>query len=137
MYEQLKLIDSVQFIHTIDKDEKELLASKSDLFVLPSVSLETFGLTMIEAISMGLPVISTPCGFPQEFLEKVDLRLIARDNSPESIANTITWFCKLKKNKKELIIKNAQLQIEKGFSLNKYSDLLIKLYVDTLNEREA
>ncbi len=48
----------VQFVGPVFDDEKSNLYHRSDLFVLPSYS-ENFGLVIIEAMSYGLPVITT------------------------------------------------------------------------------
>ena len=54
---------SLIFTGFVNTEEKKLLYRSSDLFVMPSPS-EPFGLTALEAIRSGVPVIaSTKCGF--------------------------------------------------------------------------
>lgn len=43
------------------------LLNSMDCFVLPSIS-ETFGVAYLEALSMGVPVIATKCGGPEDFV---------------------------------------------------------------------
>lgn len=57
---------------------------KSDCFVLPSRT-ETFGVAYIEALAMGLPVISTKCGGPEAFVDSESGILIEVDNEKELI----------------------------------------------------
>ena len=58
-----------------DKQEIVEILSQSDVFVLPSRS-ETFGVVYIEAMAMGLPVIATACGGPEDFVLPSDGLLI-------------------------------------------------------------
>ena len=51
----------------------------SDVFVLPS-RMETFGVVYIEALACGLPVIATPCGGPEEFVNEKNGLLVPVDD---------------------------------------------------------
>ena len=64
------------------KGKKEIgsILCNSDVFVLPSRS-ETFGVVYVEAMMMGLPVIATVCGGPEEFVQKTDGLLVPCDES--------------------------------------------------------
>jgi glycosyltransferase involved in cell wall biosynthesis len=61
----------------------------ADLFVLPSVSLEGFGLVTVESLASGTPVIGTPVGGVPEILEALDARLLTRGVDAESIAERL------------------------------------------------
>lgn len=64
----------------------------ADLFVLPTVALEGFGLVTVEALSSGTPVLGTPIGATPEILEALDPRLITRKPTPEELAKGIITF---------------------------------------------
>jgi glycosyltransferase involved in cell wall biosynthesis len=55
---QLNLSGSIRFIGEVYTSAKDRLYSEADLFILPSHS-ENFGLVVAEALSFGLPVITT------------------------------------------------------------------------------
>jgi len=61
----------------------------ADLFVLPTLELEGFGLVTIEALASGVPVLGTPVGGTVEILEKLNPNLLFKDTSSESIARLI------------------------------------------------
>ena len=65
---KLNIEDKVVFTGEVDSDSvrKEML--NADVFVFPSRS-ETFGVALIEAMSCGLPVVSTACGGPEEIVD--------------------------------------------------------------------
>ncbi len=65
----------------------------ADLFVLPTLDMEGFGISTVEALSTGLPVIGTPAGATPEILSRIDARLVTRDTSAEAIAEAIlAWL---------------------------------------------
>ncbi len=62
----------------------------ADLFVLPTVAYEGFGMATAEALSSGTPVVGTPVGATPELLAPLDERLLATDSSPLAIAEAIS-----------------------------------------------
>ena len=55
-----------------------------DIFVLPSIQPEPFGLVLIEAMEFGIPVVATRHGGPVEIInDKIDGYLVAYDNPIE------------------------------------------------------
>ena len=58
----------VTFTGTYIRSEFAGRLADSDIFVLPSRS-ETFGLVYAEALAAGVPVVSTRCGGPEDFID--------------------------------------------------------------------
>jgi glycosyltransferase involved in cell wall biosynthesis len=61
----------------------------ADLFVLPTVAYEGFGMVTVEALASGTPVVGTPAGATPELLEPLDPRLVSRGSDPDSLADAI------------------------------------------------
>ena len=63
-------------------DEELMLAYQAaDLFVLPSVELECFGLIILEALAMGCPIVATNVAAIPELLEPILPEFIVPANS--------------------------------------------------------
>jgi glycosyltransferase involved in cell wall biosynthesis len=58
----------------------------ADLVVLPTRTLEGFGLTSVEALACGTPVLGTPVGAIPEILHPLDPALVSESASPAGIA---------------------------------------------------
>ena len=79
LIEKKKLGDRI-FLHGLkSSDEVAVMLASSDCFVLSS-SLETFGIVLIEAMAKGLPVITTCCGGPDEFVTSGTGVIVPKDD---------------------------------------------------------
>ncbi len=71
---------------TRDNIVKEL--QDSDAFVLSS-KYETFGVVLIEAMSCGLPAVSTKCGGPESIINNEKLGVLVKNNNFNELANAM------------------------------------------------
>jgi len=65
---RLGLTDRVTFLGYVPDAELPGVYASADVFVLPTVELEGFGLATLEALASGLPVVATPVGGTVEVL---------------------------------------------------------------------
>ena len=65
---RLKIADRVRFLG--QRDDVARLLAAADIYCQPNTSPEPFGLAFIEALSAGLPVVSTALGGALEILDK-------------------------------------------------------------------
>lgn len=89
---RLGLQDSVTLLGFISHDQLASYYQSADAFVLPTVTLEGFGLVTVESLACGTPVIGTPIGATPEILQALEPRLLAQSAEPEALAKAITAF---------------------------------------------
>ncbi|MBD2847133.1 glycosyltransferase family 4 protein [Paenibacillus sp. IB182496] len=58
----------------------------ADCSIVPTATLEGFGLVTVEALACGTPVLGTPYGGTREILERFAPELLFADGSPEALA---------------------------------------------------
>jgi glycosyltransferase involved in cell wall biosynthesis len=63
--------DRIHFLGRISDELLERAYAAADLFILPSLALECFGLIMIEALNFGCPVLGTDAGAIPETLRPI------------------------------------------------------------------
>jgi glycosyltransferase involved in cell wall biosynthesis len=63
-------LDNVTFHGFLGKDALRKHLQESDVLVFPSVCLESFGMAIVEAFAVGLPVIATDIGGQAELVEE-------------------------------------------------------------------
>ncbi len=85
------LPENVEFIHFLPREEFLSLISSCSFFISSS-RFEEFGQIIIEALSFGKPVITTPTLGPSELLGEIDKKLICPTFSPIDLARTIEYL---------------------------------------------
>ena len=81
--------DYVRFAGYIPDEDLPSYYQVADLFILPTVELEGFGLVTVEALASGLPVLGTPIGGTREILTRLGPEYLFDDVTPESMATGI------------------------------------------------
>ncbi len=83
------LTDAVSFVGFVHDDELVKHYQVADLFVLPSLAFEGFGMVTLEALSCGTPVIGTPIGATPELLRPLSPQLLLSGTEPPAIRRGI------------------------------------------------
>ncbi len=89
LIQEHQLENHVTLLGFVSEKDLPTYLSAADIFVLPTESLEGFGLATIEAFAAGVPTIGTPIGATPELIEPIEPALLTRDASPDSLAETI------------------------------------------------
>lgn len=89
---ELNLNNRIKLTGALDREVVAREMQKANAFVLSS-NYETFGVVLIEAMSCGLPLISTRCGGPETIIDQDFLGRLC-DNNTDSLAATLNEVLK-------------------------------------------
>jgi len=78
--------DHVRFLGFVADRDLPLLYRACELTIVPSLALEGFGLTTIESLAAGTPVLVTPVGGLPETVVELDPRLVLAGSNPGALA---------------------------------------------------
>ena len=79
----------IRLYGSASREEVRDLLHQSDCFVLSS-KIETFGVVLIEAMSCGLPVLSTKCGGPESIVTNDDIGVLCSQEKLSDIMKEIS-----------------------------------------------
>jgi glycosyltransferase involved in cell wall biosynthesis len=122
---KLHLMDSIKLFNF--SDNKYNLIYHSKLLLVPSQANESFGLTVIEAMALSIPVVITNVGGMPEILHNSQAGYISNKDNTQEFSNHISLLLNDKKLY-NLMSTNARIHYENNFTANimaqKYYDLL-------------
>lgn len=99
---KLEVENYIKFVGFIPEEDLPDYYRVADVFILPTIELEGFGLITLEALASGVPVLGTPVGGTVEILGKLDSRYLFKDTKPESMASLIIETCRQFRNNPQL-----------------------------------
>lgn len=127
----LKCSNNIEIINDItEMDKYDGLAGSVGLIV-PS-NFETYGIVIVEAMALGVPVICTKFGGAKEKLPSDGLSYLIDPNDVDSIVDSIKWATSLSKEKRELIKRVSREIVRTGHTVESTTFKLIKLYQDII-----
>jgi glycosyltransferase involved in cell wall biosynthesis len=85
----LGLDGHVRFLGRVPDGDLPGLYAAADLFVLPTIAYEGFGMATVEALAAGTPVVGTAIGATPEILGPLGRGLISPTAEPGQLAATI------------------------------------------------
>jgi glycosyltransferase involved in cell wall biosynthesis len=92
LIQQNDLEDRVRLVGVITREHLPHYYRSADVFILPTLSIEGFGLVTVEALASGLPVLGTPVGGTVEILKGIDENLLFPGTTPEALSHRIEKF---------------------------------------------
>jgi glycosyltransferase involved in cell wall biosynthesis len=114
---------SITFMGLVPHDLLPEIYRNHDLFVFPSTWAEPFGLTHLEAMASGTPVVSTAEGGHGEFLRHDVNACIFKPNSEYELADRLQSLIRCPEKAVRIAIA-ARAQVERDFSLQAYAQRL-------------
>jgi len=137
---QLGVEDLIRFTDFIPEGELPEYYRMADLFILPTIELEGFGLVTLESMASGVPVLGTPVGGTKEILGKFDRGFLFKGTSPDSMALLIAEKYRVIKEKPEdwkKISNRCRDFVVSRYSWKKNVDSLEKMFAERLEGIES
>ncbi len=114
---------SITFMGQVAHDMLPEIYRSHDLFVFPSTWAEPFGLTHLEAMASGTPVVSTAEGGHGEFLRHDVNACIFKPNSEYELADRLETLIRCPEKAIRIALA-ARAQVERDFSVQAYTQRL-------------
>lgn len=129
--DSLGLTDNVKLLGRKQKDEVIKHLHESNVFVVSSLT-ETFGVAAIEAMACGLPVISTKCGGPNDFLTDEN-GIFCEVANPQSLASAILYMID---NYKKYDCKKISTSTKERFSQSSIAKQLTEIFENVIKKKK-
>ncbi len=123
--DELNIKNNIIFIGELSNDKIPLYLAMSDVYCRPSRS-EGQGISFLEAMCAGLPVVTTPVGGIVDFIKEGETGLLADVDNPKSLADKI-YALLIDSKLREKIISNSKKMIVEKYDwdkiVNKFEEL--------------
>jgi glycosyltransferase involved in cell wall biosynthesis len=133
----LKLQDNVNFVG--EKSRAWILNNLCDYHVLIQPSrYEGFGLTIVEGLAAGLPVLASDIDGPKEIINSIPGGFLFENGDIADCSNQLYSVMQLwKKGKIKDIMKTSLEQIQEKYSMTHCADKYIQAYQDAIHQAAA
>jgi glycosyltransferase involved in cell wall biosynthesis len=121
-------LDNVEFLGGLNRDEVVNEIKQANCFVLSS-KIETFGVVLIEAMSIGRPVISTRCGGPNDIVNQQN-GILVEPNNIQELANAM---CEMINNYSQYNLNAISKSCIENYGPKAIGKKLIQIYQEALN----
>jgi glycosyltransferase involved in cell wall biosynthesis len=120
-------LTNVKLLGFVDSDELNYWYNACDLFVFPSLS-ESFGITVLEALAVGTPVIATINGGSEEIVVSEKYGILVESGNSDALSKKIILAFEKKWNNLDII------SYSKRFTWPIIVDEIINLYLEILDK---
>ena len=127
MKEKTNVLDietQVSFVGRLGQQDVQDYLLKADCLIVNS-NYETFSMVTIEAILTGVPVISSRCGGPEQFVNAKNGILIPKRDK-KSLVNAMKEMYQNRSQYKPNVVRSS---VKENYSLNRVEDQLNEIYI--------
>jgi len=129
----LKIENRVKFVGYVKNEILPEIFGMADVFVLPSITAEAFGIVILEAMASGLPVVATDVGGIPEIVKESKSGLLVPPGNELELRNAIQKLI-LDDDLRELLGSNGRKAVEERYSWNRVTEKIEKTYEDVISK---
>lgn len=122
----LKLGKHVEFLGTLKHSAVPKFVREAHVFVRPS-RFEGFGVSFIEAMALGTPIVTCPVGGIVDFVTDGETGMLVPPNDPDALSRAIRFVFEHEKTM-DAVVKNARELVENRYDWKKISDEVENAY---------
>ena len=120
------VVDRVHLLGRVDNSKVPAYLHASDIFIRPSLS-EGQGISFIEAMAAGLPIIAPPVGGIVDFLRHQETGMFCQVNNAQSIAQQVKWLLAHPEEKNH-IVQNARDLVQEKYDWDDIAEDMLKIF---------
>ncbi|NNE14173.1 MAG: glycosyltransferase family 4 protein [Saprospiraceae bacterium] len=132
---QIKQHDLQEFVNLIPSISQDALIEQLpsyDAIILSSLK-EGIANVVLEAMAIGLPVISTDCGGMNEVIKPMETGFLVPMRNPEALANAVVELIESSEHDLQLMTQNANDIVKFNFKASDKIKEFLELYESTFN----
>jgi colanic acid/amylovoran biosynthesis glycosyltransferase len=129
----LGLQDHVSIVHGLPHNEVINKMKDSDLFLLPSVE-EGIANVVLEAMAIGIPVVTTNCGGMEEVIEDQINGFLVPVRDPDAIVAAVESYKTLSLDKLDKLRENARQTIIQNHTIDNQVKAMKTLYEQVISQ---
>lgn len=122
---QLNLTESIRILDWVNEQQRDELLARANIFVLPSYN-EGLPMALLEAMSWGLPVITTPVGGIPELITTAKNGLLVTPGKIEQLSAAIQSL--IESEQLRICLGNAGRESVRPFEVSTYCDRLAAIF---------
>ncbi len=113
---ELGMSEDVEFAGLRPRTELTSIFADHDVFAFTTEQVEPFGIALLEAMSAGIPVVTTTLGGPAEIVDDGENALAFRAGDADDLASKLTWMLTHRDKAARLGVA-ASRHVRQGFTL--------------------
>jgi glycosyltransferase involved in cell wall biosynthesis len=131
LIKRLNIEDNVKLLGFVPDKELPELYNLSDVFVLPSLYSESFGITLLEAMASGKPIVASKVGGIPEVVENGWTGILVRRGNEKDLADAIIKIL-TDHSLAETLASNARKLVEEKYSWSIVTEEIESVYKEVL-----
>ncbi len=126
---------NILFLGKKDKEELLELYQQTDVYLCPTVCMESFGLNWAEAMAAGIPVVASAIGSIPEYIHDNETGILFPPRDAKALAGTVVHLLSLPEQAKK-IGNQGRAYAHTNFTLDRAVKELLNIYNNLVKKKE-
>ena len=119
---------NIQYLGTLPHTQVNIAMKGALALVFPSICIETFGMSIIEAYSNRTPVIASALGSPKTLVKPYQTGFLFDAGNSEDLRSKLELFASFTAEEKKTMQQNAYNDFKQKYSVEKQSEYFKEIY---------